>query len=65
MNFPGFRNPIRLMFSETYSAPFFIFHAREECEACGRIAPVVALASGEDDPFVLTEIRVMPEAFEL
>lgn len=53
------------MFPETFSAPFYLFLAREECEACGHIVPVVALASGEEEVFVFTEIREMPEAFEL
>jgi hypothetical protein len=48
---------------ETFSAPFYLFRASEDCWKCGSSCRVVGLASGDDEPFVLSDIRSMPEEF--
>jgi hypothetical protein len=46
---------------DTFSDPFYLFHSSEKCEQCGKTSRVIALASGSSEPFVLTEIREIPE----
>lgn len=50
---------------ETYSAPFYLFRSSEDCWKCGDTCRVVALASGMEEPFVLSDILAMPEEFLL
>ncbi len=46
---------------DTYSAPFYIFRAQANCWKCRENCPVVALASGEGNPFLLSNIESMPD----
>ncbi len=50
---------------ETFSPPFYLFRSSEDCWKCGKTCRVVALASGKEEPFVLSDIRSMPDEFLL
>lgn len=50
---------------ENYSSPFYLFLSSEDCWKCGTSCRVIAIASGEGQPFVLSDIRDMPEEFLL
>lgn len=46
---------------DTFAAPFYLFRSSEDCWKCGATCRVVAVASGEKEPFVLSQITEMPE----
>jgi hypothetical protein len=51
--------------SEEYAAPFYLLRSSEGCWKCGTSCRVVALASGDEEPFMLSSIESMPEEFLL
>lgn len=46
---------------DTYTHPFYLFRSSELCWKCHAPCQVVALASGGGEPFVLSDIRSLPE----
>ncbi len=48
-------------FPTSYSAPFHLFRASAECQECGISCQVIGLTSGTEEPFILQEIKALPE----
>lgn len=50
---------------DTFAAPFYLLRGEEDCWKCGTTCRVVGLAAGAENPYVLSNIKEMPEAFLL
>lgn len=50
-----------MFYLEEFSSPFFVLSATGTCRSCKQVIPVVGLASGDGQPFMLTKIKSLPE----